>query len=82
MLEYTWTRACSVDPGLRVMIVGMTGTGKSSLANSLLGSPQFPLGRGLKSETRFCDWRHAQRGPFTLEVRNGNSKRANKPKAV
>ncbi|XP_074480745.1 GTPase IMAP family member 7-like [Sebastes fasciatus] len=38
----------------RIVIVGKTGTGKSSLANTIFGEELFTIGHTLNSETREC----------------------------
>ena len=51
-------------------MLGKTGAGKSSLGNNLTRAclRKFKVGRGLKSETKYCDWSYGTWDNLTIEV--------------
>lgn len=53
---------------LRVVLIGKTGAGKSSLGNTLLGSKKFKVGRGMNSETVDCDWANGEHDGIDIQV--------------
>ena len=60
----------SSDRGkLRVVLLGKTGTGKSSLGNTLLGRDAFLVEVSFSSVTFRCQWAPALREGVQLEVR-------------
>nr|KAG5709561.1 hypothetical protein BaRGS_001611 [Batillaria attramentaria] len=56
------------DTVLRVVIIGKTGSGKSSLGNTLLGRDEFLVARGMSSGTDRCQWAETKRSGLTLQV--------------
>lgn len=57
------------DDALSVVLVGVTGDGKSSTGNTLVGRPAFRVSSGLCSETAACehaDYVHEQCGPIRV----------------
>ncbi|KAK7478034.1 hypothetical protein BaRGS_00030710 [Batillaria attramentaria] len=53
---------------IRVVLIGKTGAGKSSLGNSLIGPKHFKVGRGLSSETTECSYNTGSRDNFEFQV--------------
>lgn len=54
---------------IRVVLLGKTGAGKSSLANTLLGREAFEISRGLSSGTEFCQNADTEKDGKILQVR-------------
>ncbi|KAK7487678.1 hypothetical protein BaRGS_00021097 [Batillaria attramentaria] len=55
-------------PPCRLMIIGQTGNGKSTLANMLLGKPLFAVEQGMASATQEATVRSAQHKAWHLKV--------------
>ncbi|PVD23999.1 hypothetical protein C0Q70_17276 [Pomacea canaliculata] len=53
---------------IRVVLLGKTGAGKSSLGNTPLGEDKFEIGRGLSSGTEVCQNAHAELDDMCLQV--------------
>lgn len=53
---------------IRVVLLGKTGAGKSSLANTLLGREAFEISRGLSSGTEFCQNADTEKDGKILQV--------------
>ena len=58
----------SEEEEIRVVLLGKTGSGKSSLGNTLLGRDVFHVARGMCSGTDRCQYSHCQRLGVTLQV--------------
>ncbi|KAK7105190.1 GTPase IMAP family member 4-like [Littorina saxatilis] len=56
------------DPAVRVLVVGKTGCGKSSLSNSLLDTNVFDVAGGMASQTVKCKWHYGRRSGTFFEV--------------
>lgn len=59
---------CTVMKTIRMVLVGKTGNGKSSLGNTLLGKKTFETSSALESCTEKCQWGEAQVGEILLKV--------------
>ncbi|XP_070201260.1 uncharacterized protein [Littorina saxatilis] len=61
------TTKLSVEP-IRIILIGTTGAGKSSLGNSLLNKSVFKVGRGMRSNTAKCERQTGKRSGTLIEL--------------
>ncbi|XP_076457907.1 GTPase IMAP family member 9-like isoform X2 [Babylonia areolata] len=52
----------------RILVIGKSGNGKSAVCNTLVGSQQFALGRGLSATTRTLQVSDAHRYGYHMQV--------------